>query len=547
MNGQQLVKLATAASCALLLAAFIVVRDDVAQGPGSASNQTLTPGDARQSPCPDASGSLVVWVAPSATDPVQTLLEPLAACFDISVKPVNSAQALVDLTDSSTLPDIWIPDSAVWAALAESEGVALTTGPALATSPVVLAAPKDYGEAALADAGLSDTPGWQELLASSQPLLRVGQPTQDPASLAVVATALHNLDATGADSIQRDALLVQLSQQVLPSDPPSAAQSGQEAFVPFSEQSLALASVDKDAAPLTVLSPVEGAGELTYPFATFDRDDDAADAIRALLTEDEASQVWAAAGLRAGEDGDPLAIDGIPVELPESPVFAASEVAALMGEWASMSPIIQVLVMVDVSGSMDTVVGDDGQTRIDVTTETIAAAMSGVSAQSRIGLWWFSTNRGPGGRDWQEEEPIRSLDAPVRDGTQLDALLVAAETADETFTTGDTGLHDTLIDGYETLLREYDEDYHSSLVMLTDGTNDDPLGGLSEDETIARLGDLQDENRPLDVVLIGIGPDVDQLAMTRLAESLGGRFIAVSDIQDLEPMMVQFFAERPEM
>ncbi len=286
----------------------------------------------------------------------------------------------------------------------------------------------------------------------------------------------------------------------------------------------AVATASEDAESLTVLSPAEGVGVLTYPMLFLGSDSTVSEVLTPVLTDDQATTAYSDAGLRAGEEGAAPGVEGVPDEIPEGARPSPLELQALLGQWQSLAPNLRMNLLIDVSGSMDAVVGDDDETRMQLTTAATGAALKGLSERSEVGLRWFSTNRGPDGRDWQEEAPIRPLDEEVGDQSQLDVLLSAVEGVDEDFTTGDTGLHDTLSDGYEDMLDGYDPDYYNLLVTITDGNNNDPGGGLSEEEVVARLAELKDPDRPLDVVLMGIGSDVESEALERLADSVGGRF-----------------------
>jgi hypothetical protein len=50
--------------------------------------------------------------------------------------------------------------------------------------------------------------------------------------------------------------------------------------------------------------------------------------------------------------------------------------------------------------------------------------------------------------------------------------------------------------------------------------NDDSTGGLSEDELIDQLKEAADPKRPVRLILIGMGPDVDASALERVATSV---------------------------
>ena len=58
-------------------------------------------------------------------------------------------------------------------------------------------------------------------------------------------------------------------------------------------------------------------------------------------------------------------------------------------------------------------------------------------------------------------------------------------------TTGGTGLYDTTLAAYRQPLRDYNPDYYNSVILLTDGADDDP-GSVSLTELLKELRSLKD-------------------------------------------------------
>ena len=201
------------------------------------------------------------------------------------------------------------------------------------------------------------------------------------------------------------------------------------------------------------------------------------------------------------------------------------------------------VIAIDISGSMSDEVAD-GTTRIDLTRQAAQTALSVIPEQTAVGVWYFATAL-DGELDHVEAAPLRPLEEEVGEVTQQEVLLgVTADLGVDTLQ-GDTGLHDSLWAAYSAMQDEDVDDAISSVLMLTDGINDDPTGGLSEDEVVALLEQAREEgDRQVTVVLIGVGPDVDADALDRLATAAGGESLVLTDPRELPQVFVDVVARR---
>jgi hypothetical protein len=505
------------------------------------SDDSAGPGPSAD-PCSGvAAETVTVWVAPGATDVVSQVAEGLQGCVTYDVVSTPSQQGYAELSDGAAGPDVWVPDNTLWTDLAEGLGADLEVGPVLATSPVVLTGPSDFVEQLTEDTSEDGGTAWGELLALEQQPVLVGDLTQDAASLAMVTSVDARLSVAVTPE-QQDAVLVSLAQRALDGDPVQAAQGATDMLVPASEQAVAELGGDAD---LGVLVPQGGAGQLTYTALTLGEEPGRGAQVLADALADEAAQdVWREAGLRPGGDSETALVADVPADDAAAALVEPDRAQGLIQQWAAVAPNSRMLVLIDVSGSMDEVVDPSGASRFDLTMDASGEALQTLPPRTQLGLWWFSTNRGEDGQDWVEALPVRSMDAEVDGATQRERLLEITQSLDEEHTTGDTGLHDSLFAAYEQMQADFDPDYRNSIVLLTDGVNDDPDGGMSQEELISRLRDLQDEDRPVDVVIIGMGPDMEAGPMEEIADSVGGSFRQVQEATDIGPVLVSIIAAR---
>ena len=144
----------------------------------------------------------------------------------------------------------------------------------------------------------------------------------------------------------------------------------------------------------------------------------------------------------------------------------------------------------------------------------------------------FSTDRASG-QDWEPTVPVRALNEEVDGRTQREVLAEHVNQL-ETYISGDTGLYDTALAAYLDMQSNYDPAHVNSVVIVTDGINDDPGGGLTLDQLLAQLAENADPMRPVRIITIGIGPDTDPAALEAIAQATGGTSYVAVDPGDIE-------------
>lgn len=489
---------------------------------GSAGEGSAGEGTAGSDDCQETH-EVSVLATPDIAPVVSQVAQSADPCTDYTVTATEPTDVVTSLTGGQTpQAQVWIPNAPAFAEAAADAGVELQTGPVIATAPVVLAA----AESVVSDvtAHLADEPTWADLVTAELPLV-VADPGQDPATLVTLLAAQSGLGDSSAARVLTESLLVDLAQNAT-ADPLAAVGNGLPVFVPATSAQVA-ASADTEV-PLAAITPRGGVGSLSYPFLVLGGDTPGVDELREALLDPEASAIFEASGFTAGDD------EAAP------PDEAAA--AALTEQWGALNPPSRLLAVIDVSGSMDEVVGDT--TRIGITSQAAGVGLGMFPDDSAVGLWAFSTNRGPAGEDYAEILPVRPLTADVDGQTQRELLEQASAGLDEDYTTGDTGLHDTILAAYRHMQQDWEAGYVSSIVLLTDGVNDDSTGGLSEEELIVELEAAADPAREVRLILIGMGPDVDSAALDRVASAVGGQSFTAEDPRDIGQVFVQAIAAR---
>jgi Ca-activated chloride channel family protein len=93
---------------------------------------------------------------------------------------------------------------------------------------------------------------------------------------------------------------------------------------------------------------------------------------------------------------------------------------------------------------------------------------------------------------------------------------------------GNTGLYNTLLAAYRAVQEGWDPVRGNSVVVITDGRNDDPQG-LTLDQLIAQLKQVAIPDRPIQVIVIGIGTEVSGPELGRITSTTGGAVFIAPD------------------
>jgi hypothetical protein len=180
-------------------------------------------------------------------------------------------------------------------------------------------------------------------------------------------------------------------------------------------------------------------------------------------------------------------------------------------------------------------------TRMQATAQVAQGGLAMLPDQTDLGLWTFSTNLN-GAQDYRTEVPIGPLSTRLGSGTRRQAILSALGRV-RPKPTGNTGLYDSVLAAVRSLQKTYKPGYYNSLLVLTDGKNDDDHG-VSLNNLLRTLKREADPDRPVMVIFIGFGPDVDMAAMQKIAVQTNGEAYHALKPQDVQRILLQTIARR---
>ncbi|MFG1842783.1 substrate-binding domain-containing protein [Micromonospora sp. NPDC049175] len=532
----------------------VAVASELAPAVDAAASQWVKDGAAVGTDC--------IRVDVSASDPVD-VAAVVAAKHGAVLAGVGQASG------TAVSPDVWVPDSSTWLLRLKKDATAFapTNGASIARSPIVVAMPEPIATRL----GWPDKKfKWTDLLNqvnnTSTPL-RTGivEPTRDAAGLSglLSLTAAANgagVDAqrktvgalralaTGRSSLRND-LLARFPKA---NDGTTIASSLGAAAL--SEEDVIAYNSEKPPVPLAALYMEPAPMPLDYPYAVLPGIEpskaSAARVLFELLTSPAFRDRLAAQSLRApdgnwGEgfkapQGAPSPASGAPTT-PANGGSAAggldpAAIQRVVSSWSIATQSGRMLAVIDVSGSMkDPVPSANNRSREEVTVEAARRGLGLFDDSWSIGLWTFSTKL-VGNRDYRELVPIGPLSGQR---AQLEGALGGVKPSD-----GNTGLYDTTLAAYQAVQDNWQPGRVNSIVLFTDGKNEDD-DGLNQQQLLAKLKQLADPDRPVQVIMIGIGEGVSKAELESITKVTGGDVFVTKDPSEIGSIFLSAIARRP--
>jgi hypothetical protein len=462
-----------------------------------------------------------------------------------SAEPQQTAAALArpesqEGTAEEGKPDVWVPDSTFWLRQARRSGAfdVPEEGVSIASSPVVLATVDPVAR----EFGWPQKLDWQKILLTpdgGEPLRAgIADPGHSPVGLSGLIAIDRATAETDDPGPNRVAALRQVSRNVsavpsdlfgkLPVDDDPATLTTALAAFPASEQSVLSYNSRALGVPLAPVYAKDPGPSLDYPYTvmpeTPKRIRDAAESFLTTVLSPQSRKPFTSRGFRTS-DGDTgpgfPAAEGVeqrrldPVVLPD-----AASVEQLLTVWTGINRSGRIIAVVDVSGSMNEPVPGTGMNRMDITRLAVMQGIPLFKDTTEMGVWIFSTNL-DGEKDYRELVPIGPL------YTNKNKALAAASSF-RAVEGGGTGLYDTTLAAYKLARKRWDPARINVVLLLTDGQNED-ANGISRQALLTQLKKLADPRKPVAIINIGIGPDVDRGELKSISDVTGGHTFVTRD------------------
>ena len=514
-------------------------------------------------------------------------------CVDARVTAEDDSAATAALAQAprdgdATSPDVWVPSASLWLSqlerqrrLAERSGSLVAPGraPSIATSPLVVAMPRPM---ATALGWPKRAIGWKDLLQAARSPAGWGEHGHlewgrftlgetDPrtsqsgleATIAAYAAAGGGGDLTLPDvygskartfvaGVQQSVERFSSSDAEYLADVRRADDAGrgltgvsalvtrEELVVAYDRGTVGRVSHRPPRIPLVAIHPSDGVPVADHPYAVLrssrvgPRERAAAAAFLHWLRTPEVQRRWQDEGFRDARGrpgtGPGTAAAGVSAAQPlkRMAVPGPQVVSAVLRSWSQLKKTANVINLIDVSDSMSEPAGDSRTSKLQAASDAARSAMQLFTDDDEVGLWTFSS--GSAGRpDWQQVVPVGAMRERIDGATRraaIDADLQRLEVR------GGTALYSSIEAAYDEVHRRYRADRINAVVVLTDGHNNDRDGGPDLDALLKRL--RSDPARPVRILTIAYGRDVESDVLNRIAAETGGAAYTASTTADIE-------------
>jgi Ca-activated chloride channel family protein len=481
-------------------------------------------------------------------------------CAQIRVVAQSADDAARDIADGGTdLPALWIPDSTIWpdraeqlAAVSSIDPPLVRSAPPLVSSPLVLVTSRMHGSRL----GWPDAPiGWKDLVTGSVSGLAttIGDPLSTTEGLTTL-TAVRGLLGDQGATPRPETLgaMLRVGRNAAPSIQSAydrLSSSGQAVAFTATEQSVIAHNRGTANTPVVAVYPRDGTVTLEYPLVRVVAPSEAAgvgeiaNRVEQALRTPAATASLLATGFRSPDGSLDQGLNAALGVTASKPALLAppsvEQVTEMLRTWSAVTLDSRTLVVIDVSGSMTASAGN-GQSRIELARDASLAALGLFPDGTEIGLWAFSTAKAPP-NGWVELVPIGPMTDPLAGGSRRQAASAAIRSL-PTHIGGGTALNETALAATRTVRASYQPRKVNSVVLLTDGRNEEP--GINTATLVRILKEEIDPERPVPIIAIGIGPDVDFDALRQITATTSGKAYLAKEPADMGGVFLDALIQR---
>lgn len=496
-------------------------------------------------------------------------------CVQARVQKADPAQMTTLLGQGAAIgdnsrPDVWIPDSSLWASLLHSitqgKQVAEVTKTSVARSLIVVGMPQTFADVLRSRGMTAGRPSWDSLLRAGSGFagpttngeevippnlvkLEIPDPARNAAGLGSL-TLVQQLWAGEPDERTRFTGMVRAMRNNTVPDVNAGFSKferdgqGRYPVILASEQAVFVYNQGNPTNPALAVYPPDGSLSMDYPYTITTDDTEKVKAARMLaaaMRTPEIAEDVRAMGFRSA-DGQPPAAFGPQFDIGQQPVLAPqpAEVHKAIEVWYKLSKGIRNVTLLDASGSTNEKVAVD-LTRLQATARATEEVLGLMSDDTKMGVWTYGT-ASPDGNDWRELVPVGQLSDKSGDGTRRQQVLSVL--AGLKASPGPKpALYDSVLAAFRMMKRTYDPDVGNSVLVFTNGNNDDSRG-TSLPDLLTALHNEYDPAHPVQIIMIGYGNGVAHDKLQQIADVTNGKVYVVRTPQEIQDVVLDAISRR---
>jgi Ca-activated chloride channel homolog len=438
---------------------------------------------------------------------------------------------------SKSGPDVWIPSSSLWLAVAAGDGLTYRAdGQPMARSPIVVAGPPQV----IAKISKDGRTAWAALVEGAAkhelPAITMADPMHDTVGMLSVYAIHQAMNRTTPDQgiAQLRALTLRSRLADATTDPAALLEkaAGGNADVGVfaaTEQQLGAYQKGGHAVTLSAAVPADGLVEADYPYAVSPAaDSDLAARLHGAIT----AEALTAAGFRTDKPAGALAMP------------AERDAILTTGlQWSQYKTLnFQVLLLIDGSGSMNEKIterGGSATTKAGLLRKTGLNASQLFGEETDIGMWYFATSKATSPAH-SEALPFGPITGKIGGSTRREVLgeRIGQYTAIDN---AGTPLYQTVLDGLDSMRAKAKPGTVTLVVVLTDGMDQGSRFAMTNAEFLGKLAAARDAARPVPIIAVGYGANADMTALSGMAKATGGVAVPANDPADVASAMAKAF------
>jgi hypothetical protein len=475
--------------------------------------------------CPRSVTVIVASSVRPVLDKVVDSLEGTANCVGVQATVADGSDAITLV--EKTRPDVWIADDASWSnllppgILTKSPPTVIATSPIFAVVPAGAYLPAD----ATTWAGLSTTLSERKALRLTLADPAVSGPSMVAAGALTASVGEEYGPLVAALNLMRAWQAGHTTAGPAPAWPTA----GQVGLV--TEQQVIHAGASRRYAVRALGGPTAlqriSLSESQAASADTTRANSVARLKAALMTA-TAVHAFEAVGFRGPgtQAAAPASASQLPsVKLRSTfPTTPEHFMFHVLTTWHPDRRRANLLVVVDVSGSMADPAPGTKTPLISLVSQGVQQVSALMPDDSRVGLWEFGA-RLDAPRDYRVLVADGSLDAVQRDRMNAAARKLKA------LKTG-TGLYDTILAAYRSQLADFSSDMPTEVMVFTDGRNEDDPNSISLSQLKKALAG-SDTTRHVQIGVLGFGNRLPAEALSAALAPVRGQVDTLSSAEDV--------------